>query len=154
MRSDRRRDLIRILEEGEASSQHAIAEALRARGHDVTQATVSRDLARLGAVKIRRNGHSFYGLPTLLAGTDGEGERDLLRTLDSFALAIEVAGSLVVVKTAPGHAAVIARSIDLAGPDEVVGSVAGDDTIFVATESEDTAAGVAARWRAGNRAES
>lgn len=154
MQSDRRRDLIRILEEGEASSQHAIAEELRARGHEVTQATVSRDLARLGAVKIRRNGHSFYGLPTALTGTDGEGEPDLLRTLDSFALAIEPAGSLVVVRTAPGHAAVIARSIDLAGSNEVVGSVAGDDTIFVATTSSDVATGLAVRWRAGASAES
>lgn len=150
MRSDRRRDLIRILEEGGATSQQEIAEALRARGHRVTQATVSRDLGRLGAVKIRRNGHSFYGLPTALAGTDAGGGPDLQWTLDSFALEIEPAGSLVVVKTAPGHAAVIARSIDLAGLDEVVGSVAGDDTIFVATESGDTATRLAVRWRTGD----
>lgn len=156
MRPDRRRDLIRILEEGSASSQQEIVGALRERGHDVTQATVSRDLARVGAVKIRRNGHSFYGLPTALAGTDGEGEPDLLRTLDAFALEISPAASIVVVKTAPGHAAVIARSIDLAGLDDVVGSVAGDDTIFVATRSPAEAEKVAVRWRAGamTRAES
>lgn len=146
MQPDRRRDLIRILEEGGASSQQEIAEALRARGHEVTQATISRDLARLGAVKIRRNGHSFYGLPTALAGTEGVGEADLKGALDAFALSIEAVASIVVIKTAPGHAGIVARAIDLAGLGEVAGSVAGDDTIFVAARSAESASQLATRW--------
>lgn len=148
MRSSRRRELIRILREGRASSQEEIARALRAAGHDVTQATISRDLRELGAVKVRRDGRPVYRLPDEVAGG---WQGALEAALDEFALDVRPAGTLVVVLTPPGHAHALARAMDVAGVPDVVGTVAGDDTIFVATPDERAARRLAARW--GRRAQ-
>jgi transcriptional regulator of arginine metabolism len=151
MRSDRRRDLLRILHEGHASSQRDIVSALRAAGHDVTQATVSRDLREIGATKIRAGSEFVYRLADDIPRLPG-GDlmvRNLERTLEEFAVDIRTSGALIVVLTAPGHAAAVARAIDLAGLAEVVGTVAGDDTIFVATSDPGIAAGIADRWVGG-----
>jgi transcriptional regulator of arginine metabolism len=148
MRSERRRDLLQILHEGRAASQRDIATALRNRGHAVTQATVSRDLQELGAAKVRVNGTYAYRLPDeiphSLAGDLMA--RRLELTLSEFAIDILAAASIVVVYTAPGHAAAVARAIDQASPEGVVGSVAGDDTIFVATPSTTEAERIAKEW--------
>lgn len=147
MKSQRRRDLLRILHEGRASSQEEIVEALRAAGHDVTQATVSRDLGSVGALKVRTASGYVYRLGDEVprAGSDLVA-RSLMRTLDEFSIDVVPAGNLVVVTTAPGHASAVARSIDLAGLDDVVGTIAGDDTIFVATPDPAAATALAARW--------
>ena len=150
MRSDRLKDLIRILRAGHASTQQEIVVVLQANGHDVTQATVSRDLQEIGAVKVRAGNILQYRLPDEVPRTAGSDlmARNLHRTLQNFALDVRPAASLVVVVTAPGHASAVARAIDLAGLETVVGTVAGDDTILVATPSEDDAQSLAARWRA------
>jgi transcriptional regulator of arginine metabolism len=149
MRSQRRRDLLQILHEGRATSQRDIVRALRAAGHDVTQATVSRDLKEIGALKIRSDGEYVYRLADDVPRSAHADlvARHLELTLSGFALDIRRSGALVVVLTAPGHAAAVARAIDLAGSEDVVGSVAGDDTIFVATEGTATAERLVARWR-------
>lgn len=154
MRPERRRDLLRLLRERRASSQQAIVDALRAAGHDVTQATVSRDLREIGATKMRLGGESVYRLPDEIPRSPGGDlmARSLRTALGEFALDIRPAAALVVVTTAPGHAAAVARAVDLAGLDEVVGTVAGDDTIFVATPSDEAARALASEWLA--RAES
>lgn len=147
MKAQRRRDLVRILRDGNASSQKEIVDGLRAAGHEVTQATVSRDLQDVGATKVRMNGHFYYRLSDELPrGTGDLVARDLMRTLDEFAVAIRQAASMVIVITAPGHASAVARAIDLAGLDEVAGTIAGDDTIFVATNSEADARSLAESW--------
>ena len=148
MPSNRRRDLMRVLHEGRASSQQDIVAALRSAGHDVTQATVSRDLREIGATKVRVGDELIYRLPDEIPRSPG-GDlmvRSLMDTLDQFAVDMRVAGNLVVLLTAPGHAAAVARAIDLAGPSEVVGTVAGDDTIFVATPDEEIAHLLRQRW--------
>lgn len=154
MRSERRRDLMRILQEGRASSQQEIVERLRALGHAVTQATVSRDLKQLGAVKVRSDGALVYRIPDQVPRSFSGDllARGLRRTLDEFAVDVRPAGSLVVIVTAPGHAAAVARAIDLAPPEGVVGTVAGDDTIFVATPDPDSARELAARLAPGSGA--
>ena len=147
MKAKRRRDLIKILHEGHASSQQEIVDELRAAGHDVTQATVSRDLQDVGATKVRLNGHFVYRLPDELPRGGGDlVTRNLIATLDEFAVAIRPAGSLVIVITAPGHASAVARAIDLAGLDDVAGTIAGDDTIFVATNGDQNAQALAEAW--------
>ena len=147
MKAHRRRDLIRILHEGKAASQQAIVENLRALGHDVTQATVSRDLQSVGATKVRSNGHFVYRLPDEIPRGDSDLlGRNLMATLQQFAVSIEAAASLVVVKTAPGHASAVARAIDLAGLDDIAGTIAGDDTIFVATGGVEQAIDLAGAW--------
>lgn len=138
---------MKILHEGAASTQQEIVSALEALGHEVTQATVSRDLQELGAVKVRVDGRIIYALPDDVPRGRDLLARDLDRNLGEFALDIQVAATLVIVRTAPGHASAVARSIDLAGSSEVVGTVAGDDTIFVATPSEAVAQELAERWR-------
>ena len=72
--------------------------------------------------------------------------RNLIQTLNEFAIAVHPAAALVVVVTAPGHASAVARAIDLAGLDKVSGTIAGDDTIFVATATEDDARALAEAW--------
>lgn len=148
MRPDRRRDLIKILREGSASSQKEIVRELRRAGHDVTQATVSRDLREIGASKVRsEQGFTYRLADDVPHSWNGDlVARNLERSLDEFALDVRVAHSIVVVTTAPGHASAVARAIDLTPSDAIVGTVAGDDTIFVATESPESAAALAARW--------
>ena len=149
MKTKRRNDLLKILRSGSASSQEEIAEQLKAAGHDVTQATISRDLRELGAVKVRAGMDHIYRLVDDV--TPGEGDltdTNLRRTLAQFAVDIRVAGSLVIVTTPPGHANAVARAIDLAGPAEGAGTIAGDDTIFVATTGAGAASRLARRFNA------
>lgn len=148
MKRQRRRDLMRILHDGTATSQQDIVTALQQAGHEVTQATVSRDLQEVGAVKVRIGDRSVYALPDdLPRGANADLiTRSLASTLSEFAIAIDKAAALVVVRTAPGHAAAVARAIDLAVLKDVIGTVAGDDTIFVATPSQTNAERLAAKW--------
>lgn len=150
MKSARRRDLLKILYQGHASTQQEFVAALRDAGHDVTQATVSRDLHELGAIKIRVGDQIAYRFPDELRSVAGNGgsERTLLRELIDFAIDVRVAGTLVVVLTLPGHAAAIARAIDLSGPEGVLGTIAGDDTVFAATPDVTTARRIADSWLA------
>jgi transcriptional regulator of arginine metabolism len=156
VRSERRRDLLWILRQGSAHSQQDIVERLTAAGHHITQATVSRDLREVGAVKVRQNGGFVYRLADEAPRSAASDlvVRNLLRTLGEFALEVREAASLVVIATAPGHAAAVARAVDIAAVDEVVGTVAGDDTIFVATRDAHAAAELARRWRSGEPADS
>jgi transcriptional regulator of arginine metabolism len=148
MRSERRRDLLRVLREGQPTSQQDIVSALKRAGHEVTQATVSRDLREIGALKVRVNGGFVYRMPDdVPRGPSADlGAGSLERTLAAFVTDIRPAGSLIVVNTAPGHAAAVGRAIDYAAPAGVVGTVAGDDTIFVATPDSVTAEQIADAW--------
>ncbi|MFN2390239.1 MAG: arginine repressor [Actinomycetota bacterium] len=149
MRSERRKDLLHVLRQGHATSQQEIVAALREKGHDVTQATVSRDLRELGAIKVRSGETLTYRLPDDVPHGNGDlTTRRLLGALREFAVDIRPAGSLVVVMTAPGHAAAVARAVDHAALPEVIGTVAGDDTIFVAAPSAEAAAQLASSWLA------
>jgi len=122
----RRRDAVaRILRAGRVSTQEELIASLREEGFQTTQATLSRDLARLSARRVSRPDGSYYeigdGAPaTVAAAVSG--------------LVSEVAtnGSLVVIRTLPGSAPAVARAIDLARLPGVLGTIAGDDTVFVA----------------------
>jgi transcriptional regulator of arginine metabolism len=151
MRSTRRRDLLQILRSGSAPTQQDIVRALQARGHEVTQATVSRDLRELGAMKVRTAKGFAYLLSDDVqrAPADDLSDRRLEQFLRDFAVDVRTAGVLVVVLTPPGSANVVARAIDQAALNDVVGTIAGDDTIFVATPSEIVANILADRWLNG-----
>lgn len=142
MKSQRRRDLLKLLRSGAASTQQDFVEALRTAGHDVTQATVSRDLHELGAVKVRAGRRAIYRLPDQLT-EDGLVADNLATTLAETAIDIRPAAALVVVITLPGHAAAAARALDLAGLPQALGTIAGDDTVFVATPGPEQAAELA-----------
>jgi transcriptional regulator of arginine metabolism len=151
MRSTRRRDLLQMLRSGSVATQQDFVRALRERGHEVTQATVSRDLRELGAMKVRTPGGFAYLLPDDVrrAPVDDLRDRRLEQFLKDFAVDVRTAANLVIVLTPPGSAGVVARAIDQAALEDVVGSIAGDDTIFVATPSEVIARTLARRWLDG-----
>ena len=125
--ADRRRDAVaRILRSRAIGTQEELLAALAEAGFEATQATLSRDLARLGARRVSRpEGGTVYEL-------DGAAEGNGLGALRGLVQGIIANGSLVVVRTHPGSAAAIARAIDLGEVPEVLGTIAGDDTIFVA----------------------
>ena len=129
-RRERQSAILRLVRERAISTQSELAEALRESGYEAVQTTVSRDIAELGLVKVRA--------PTgrLVYAPAGTGDRDRLRALVTavrrFALSFEAAGNLVVVTTAPGFASALAQAIDESAHPHIVGTVAGDNTIFVA----------------------
>lgn len=115
-------------------TQEELAVLLGAEGFDVTQATLSRDLAELGAVRVGRPGGARYEIRDLRGDASGSEARVAARLLRS----IRENGSLVVVSTEPGGAPPLARVIDLARLAETLGCIAGDDTIFVAPAAKVT----------------
>jgi transcriptional regulator of arginine metabolism len=113
-------------------TQHELAAALRDRGFRATQATVSRDVAELGLVKLVRAGVQVYSLPPRVEEPEITGEERLGKLLHELPIEIRQAGLLLVVKAVPGSAHAIASALDRARWQEVAGSIAGDDTLFVA----------------------
>jgi transcriptional regulator of arginine metabolism len=130
-----RRQLIReLIANGAIHSQEQIVAELARKGVQVTQATVSRDLAALGVVRGVRGGAPVY-LPSggdLPRSHDPAAEQRLRRLLSDLPLDIDEAPPLLVLRTSPGAANAIARALDLLDMHGVVGTLAGDDTIFVA----------------------
>jgi transcriptional regulator of arginine metabolism len=113
-------------------TQQELAAALRERGFRTTQATISRDVAELGLVKAAREGTQTYALPRRLVEAETSGEDRLRALLQQLPIEVREAGLLLVVKTLPGSAHAIAAALDRARWPEVAGSIAGDDTVFVA----------------------
>lgn len=126
-----------ILSSAAASTQEALVNGLAKEGIEVTQATVSRDLAAIGAVR----GPSGYHLPVAPnQPADKQGDTTQLHpVLRDHVIRISPAASIVVIHTAPGHANFVASEIDAVRPTNMVGCLAGDDTIFIATPSNKAA---------------
>lgn len=129
-------------------TQQELAAALRERGFRTTQATMSRDVAELGLVKSARDGPPVYALPKRLIEAESSGEDRLRALLADLPVEVRAAGLLLVVKTLPGSAHAIAAALDRARWPEVAGSIAGDDTVFVACLDRTALRRVAARLRA------
>ncbi|WP_245531650.1 arginine repressor [Corynebacterium capitovis] len=125
-----------ILDSTRVSSQVQLAELLLDEGIDITQATLSRDLDELGARKVRPADGSrpFYtanaGSPTVAPPQSGPRDK-LRRMIDELVVSADFSGSTAVLRTPPGAAQYLASYIDRVGLDDVVGTIAGDDTIFV-----------------------
>ena len=130
-RTQRLRALAELIRAGGLASQEEATARLKAAGFAVTQATVSRDLDQLGAVKVKRGGVLSYALPDQLAAADWSAGR-LERILKEWAVSIEAAGQMLVLRTPPGSAHLVASAIDQAQLSEIAGTVSGDDTLFVA----------------------
>ena len=134
--SDRRRAAVaRILRTRRIGTQEELLSALRDAGHEATQATLSRDLARLGARRVSLpGGGTVYELdaPGAVDGPAAAREETALATVRDMISGVAANASLVVVRTRPGGAPAVARAIDLAALPGVLGTIAGDDTVFVA----------------------
>lgn len=141
---ERRALVVELIQEGLGASQHALVDALADRGVSVTQATLSRDLKELGAVK-GPDGYSVAG-----AAAD-----PLVRGLQQWLDSATPAQNLVVLRTPPGGASPLGVVLDAHGPDTIVGTIAGDDTIMVVTPTSEAAAQLASDFgrhaRGGDR---
>ncbi len=130
-KTQRQHRIARLLEGHVVPSQARLVELLASEGVVATQATVSRDLEELGAVKVRvPGGETVYAIPELprdqLAPED-----HLERVLGDWVVEVAHSANLVVLRTPPGSAHVVGSALDRAGLGEVIGTVAGDDTVLV-----------------------
>jgi transcriptional regulator of arginine metabolism len=132
MKQLRQRAIRDLVDQRPIRTQQELAAALRERGFRTTQATISRDVGELGLVKAARDGAQVYALPPRLVEAEVSGEDRLRRLLHDLPAEIREAGLLLVVKTLPGSAHPIAAALDRARWPEVAGSIAGDDTVFIA----------------------
>jgi len=138
---ERQAAILRLVEERHLSTQAELAEALRAEGIDTVQATVSRDVAGLGLVKVRNgDGRLIYAQP---GAADLRRLEQLATALRSWAGLMIPAGNLLVIHTPRGFAAALADAIDDASLPDVAGTVAGDNTILVAVRDGSSAAELA-----------
>jgi transcriptional regulator of arginine metabolism len=133
-------------------SQPELARLLAADGFAVTQATLSRDLDELGAVKLRgADGSLVYALPGEGGDRTPRGpeaaaacEARLARTLEDLLVRADASANLVVLRTPPGGAHLLASAVDRAGLPDVLGTVAGDDTVLLVCRAPNGGDGVAA----------
>ena len=129
-RRERQTAILELVRERALSTQAEVASALKESGFEVVQTTVSRDIADLGLVKVRApSGRLVYAPP---GATDGDRLRALGAAMRRYAVAVEAAGSFVVVTTPSGYANALAQAVDEASHPGIAGTIAGDNTIFVA----------------------
>jgi transcriptional regulator of arginine metabolism len=142
---ERQGAILRLVSEQKLATQSELAAALRDAGFDAVQTTVSRDIAQLGLVKVRdEEGRLVYALP---GAADLNRLNELASALRRWATDVVSSGSLAIVKTPPGYAQGLALAIDAAALADVVGTVAGDDTIFVAAREGVSGAELAEQLR-------
>lgn len=119
-----------LLAEGELSTQEDLVEKLEKSNFSVTQSTVSRDLRKLGAIRaIDGKGRTIYRLPQeMFVPVKASSLIEMVTSIRSN-------GSIIVIRTHPGSASLVGRFVDMTFSDEILGCIAGDDTVFVAPES-------------------
>jgi transcriptional regulator of arginine metabolism len=117
-------------------TQRELVAALQDKGFRVTQATVSRDITEMGLVKVRVAGAQVYALPSAEAAVELEGEQRLRQLLSDLPVDVRHSGSMLVIRAVPGAAHAIAAALDRARWPDVLGTIAGDDTLFVACADE------------------
>jgi transcriptional regulator of arginine metabolism len=142
-KTQRQHRIANLLEANAVTSQGQLVDLLAAEGVLATQATVSRDLDELGAVKVRTGGggESVYAVPEFEHRV--EPEDHLRRIFGDWVVEVAHSGNLVVVRTPPGSAHVVASAMDRAGMADIIGTVAGDDTIMVVASEQAGGAAVA-----------
>lgn len=130
-KNQRQHRIARILEHRAVRSQAELVELLAAEGVVATQATVSRDLEELGALKVRLpGGDTAYAIPEVAKDRLAPDEH-LKRVLGDWAVEVGHSANLVVIRTPPGSAHVVGSALDRSGMDGIVGTIAGDDTVLV-----------------------
>ncbi len=130
MKTQRHRKILEIIQKNVIETQEELAAELKRQGYQVTQATVSRDIKELRLVKAASGDNRYrYALPGegMLGGTP----RSIQRVFRDSVTRIDFSENIIVVKTTPGAAQTVALAVDNEGWDEVIGTVAGDDTLMV-----------------------
>lgn len=135
-KTQRQHVVARIIESTTVPNQQALVDLLAAEGIVATQATVSRDLEDLGAIKVRLpGGESAYAIPAMPKEQRAP-EEHLRRVFGDWVVEVAQSDNMVVVRTPPGSAHVVASALDRAGVDGVLGTVAGDDTILIVVAAD------------------
>jgi transcriptional regulator of arginine metabolism len=158
----RQHRITKLLETKAVGSQGHLVDLLAGEGIEATQTTVSRDLEELGALKVRLpGGETAYALPELPSHQVAP-EDHLRRVLGEWVVEADVSGNLVVLRTPPGSAHVVASALDRSGFPGVIGTVAGDDTVLVVVSEASggvvvadrlaTVSGLESRWSDPSRA--
>ena len=145
---DRTRLIRRLVQDQRIGTQLELVRVLRRHGIAVTQATISRDIKRLGLVKVPTNGHYRYALPGSSAPPRLKAVQHLRAVMAEFAREVLTALDLILVKTVPGGAAPVAQAIDDVRWDEVAGTLAGEDTIIIVPRVRPASRAVAERLTA------
>jgi len=146
MKSQRQAAIVELVGRERVSSQEELRQRLLGRGFDVTQATLSRDIKEIGLVKRAADGaYQWAGAEAVRPHLV---ETTLRRTMREFLRSCEPVQHLVVLKTDPGRAQILAVDIDRAGLPEIAGTIGGDDTILVVARDASAATALADRFRA------
>lgn len=135
MKSVRQKKILELINQYSIETQEELVQNLINSGFDVTQATVSRDIRELGITKMSINGKKQRYVAVKGADTGLKGK--LLGILKTGFVSVEEAGNILVVKTSSGMAMAVAASLDALNWSEIVGCIAGDDTIFCAIKTID-----------------
>jgi len=135
--------IAKLLAQHAVSSQEQVVDLLADAGVMATQATVSRDLDDLGAIKVRSvDGEPIYAIPELPKDQRAPDDH-LRRVFGDWVVEVAASGNLVVLRTPPGSAHVVGSALDRAGLPQVLGTVAGDDTLIVVVTDDVGGAGMA-----------
>lgn len=133
MKKSRLEEIVTLVEQNEIETQEELTSLLKEAGYSVTQATVSRDIKKLGLIKAPgKNGRQVYTIPK---GTKVDTSEKYIRILKDSFISMEPAMNLLVIKTASGMAMAAAAALDSMHWNEIVGAVAGDDTIMIAART-------------------
>lgn len=145
MKTKRQNEIIRLITSGDIETQEELASALRSLGYKVTQATVSRDIRELRLIKVPAKGGGFkYAKPERHEIAVSE---RLARILADSLVNVDSSGNMIVVKTLSGSANVAAEALDNLGWSEILGTIAGDNTIFIVVRNESDTAEITGRIR-------
>jgi transcriptional regulator of arginine metabolism len=146
-KNQRQHRISKLLEEHAVENQAQLVELLADDGIAATQATVSRDLDDLGAIKVRLpGGDTAYAIPELPSQQVAP-EDHLRRVLGEWVVEVAVSANIIVLRTPPGSAHVVGSALVRAGPRDVIGTVAGDDTLLVVVAEDVPASTVAGHLR-------
>ncbi len=143
MKKQRQGTILEIIRSEDVDTQEELAERLRQQGYRVTQATVSRDIRELKLSKVSAGGgRQKYAV---MSQKNQKAEDRYIRALRDGFVSMEPAQNLLVVRTASGMAMAVAAALDSLNLPEVVGCIAGDDTVFAAARSKEEAAALAGK---------
>lgn len=140
MKNKRQEKIIEIIESQAIETQEALLEKLRECGFDVTQATVSRDIKELRLTKVTSRGNRYKY--AVLDSDDPRQTAKYVNIMKETVISVQRAQNMLVIKTFSGMAAAAAAAIDSLLCDEIIGSIAGDDTIFAVAENDKKADGL------------
>ena len=146
MKKGRQEKILELINNYEIDTQDALMERLCAEGYPVTQATVSRDIRDLDLVKVATQSGSYKYVVSDISRRNSR-SRGHLSVVSDTVIGVKCAQNIIVLKTAPGMAQAVAIAVDRMPDDEIVGTVAGDDTILAVSPDSETAEAVAQKMR-------